>query len=54
MDVRSQFRLPEELYAWLKERAAKEHRSINGQLLAELSARRSEQQVGSNSAIHAG
>ncbi|MFX1725015.1 Arc family DNA-binding protein [Stenotrophomonas sp. AS1] len=37
--VRSQFRIPAAVYEWLREQAKKEHRSINGQLNAELEER---------------
>ncbi|WP_329768871.1 Arc family DNA-binding protein [Stenotrophomonas maltophilia] len=37
--IRSQFRIPAKVYDWLKEQAAREHRSINGQLNAELAER---------------
>ncbi|RZZ81429.1 Arc family DNA-binding protein [Pseudoxanthomonas winnipegensis] len=38
-EVRSQFRIPAALYAWLKDKARREHRSINGQLASELTER---------------
>ncbi|TMN24524.1 Arc family DNA-binding protein [Pseudoxanthomonas sp. X-1] len=38
-EVRSQFRIPAVLYAWLREKARQEHRSINGQLTSELTER---------------
>ncbi|RRU74155.1 Arc family DNA-binding protein [Stenotrophomonas maltophilia] len=37
--VRSQFRIPAEIYEWLKDQARREHRSVNGQLNAELEER---------------
>lgn len=37
--IRSQFRIPAKVYDWLKEQAKREHRSINGQLNAELAKR---------------
>lgn len=42
--VRSQFRIPATVYDWLKERAKRDHRSINGQLNAELEARMKQEQ----------
>ena len=42
--VRSQFRIEGVAYAWLKERAKRDHRSINGQLNAELKARMKQEQ----------
>lgn len=39
-ETRSQFRIPELLYRWLREQAEKESRSINKQLAVELEARR--------------
>ncbi|MBD9534635.1 Arc family DNA-binding protein [Stenotrophomonas sp. STM01] len=42
--VRSQFRISESVYAWLKERAKRDHRSINGQLNAELESRMKQEQ----------
>lgn len=42
--IRSQFRIPATVYDWLKERAKREHRSINGQMNAELEARMQEDQ----------
>lgn len=35
-------RLPQQLKDWVKEEAEREHRSMNGQLIAELEARRAE------------
>lgn len=42
MEVRSQFRLPVAIHDWLKDQARKEHRSVNGQMVAELEARKQE------------
>ena len=41
--VRSQFSIPAGVYDWLKERAQQAHRSVSGQLAAELEARMKEQ-----------
>lgn len=43
--TRSQFRISARVYDWLKERAKREHRSINGQLNAELEARMHEAEL---------
>lgn len=37
--VKSQFRITARVYDWLKEQAKRNHRSINGQLNAELEHR---------------